>query len=367
MKIKSLLVLLIIVSCAPTIKNFDNYQKQFASKTKFLPSDENLAGKPAKIVVFNFDENDNQVAVQAGLGSSLANEIENILTKYRLAQLVDRKAAAKLQKEIELSELNKTGSYKGPQVADYAISGSISNAGFTKKYSAGSAYYDNATRTFVTVPPKFTYKSDVSGNIKIYELPSMAVVENIDFAGNSDRIENVQQRGGVLLGGLQIGGEQVAGSDRDDNLVRKAGAEAIDNVDADIKNALAQKGYILEKRVFEDKVIFKINLGSENGLKHGDEFEISGQFETENAINSKIDIERRVIATGRVSNIIDPKTSWVVIDDAKKTGQIRIGDVVKMKYKKSRFKATKKTMMSAEFISGATQVMQSLSAISGRK
>jgi hypothetical protein len=41
------------------------------------------------------------------------------------------------EKEIALAEMNKSGSYKGPQVADYAISGAIGNAGFTKKYSGG--------------------------------------------------------------------------------------------------------------------------------------------------------------------------------------------------------------------------------------
>ena len=335
MKLKFLTTLVLLVSCAPTIKNLDQYQKQFLSKSQFLPNEESLSGKPAKIAVFALDENNNQVANQASLGVAMANNIENVLTKNRLAQLVDRKAMTKLQKEIALVELNKTGSYKGPQVADYAISGSISNAGFTNKYSSGSMYFDPKSRAMVTVPPRFTYKSDVSGNIKIYELPSMAVVENIDFKGTKSRKENVQQNGGLSLGGLQIGGEQVRAADRDDNLVRKAGEDAVENMIVDIKNALAQKGYILEKRVFENKVIFKISLGSSSGLIHGDKFEISGQYELENPITGKVEVERRIIASGTVTDKIDPKTSWVMIDDAKTIEKIRLGDVVKIKYKKS--------------------------------
>lgn len=337
MKIKHLILLLAVTSCAPTIKNFDEYQKQFLTKSKFLPSEENLAGKPSKIVVFALDENDNQVASQAGLGNAMANNIENVLTKYRLAQLVDRKAATKLQKEIALSELNKTGSYKGPQVADYAVSGSISNAGFTKKYSSGSTYFDPKSKTMVTLPPRFTYKSDVSGNIKIYELPSMAVLENIDFKGDKTRTENVQQKGGVSFGGLQIGGEQAQGSDRDDTLVRKAGEDAVSEMVVAIRNTLGQKGYILEKRVFKDKTIFKISIGSANGIEHGDKFEVSGQYESENPITGKIEVERRVIGKGVVTDLIDPKTAWVVMEDNKKAEQVRLGDVVKMCYKKSYF------------------------------
>lgn len=339
MKLKHFLLLMLLSSCAPTIKNFDQYQKQFLSKSQFLPSEENLSGKPSKIVVFALDENANQVATQSGLGVAMANNIENVLTKNRLAQLVDRNAMTKLQKEIALAELNKTGAYKGPQVADYAISGSISNAGFTSKYSAGSTYLDPKSKTMVTVPPRFTYKSDVSGNIKIYELPSMAVVENIDFKGSKSRDENVQQKGGLSLGALQIGGEQVKGADRDDNLVRKAGEDAVKNMVVDIKNSLAHKGYILEKRVFEGKTIFKISLGSAQGIEHGDKFEVSGQYESENAITGKIEIERRIIAQGTVADKIDPKTCWVVLDDSKNNEKVRLGDTVKMKYKKSYFDA----------------------------
>ncbi len=338
MRLKHLILAsLLLSSCAPTIKDLSPYQKQFLAKSKFLPTEENLAGKVSKIVVFNLDENENQVATQAGLGGAMANSIENVLTKNRLAELVDRKAAAKLQKEIQLAELNKTGAYKGPQVADYAVSGSISNAGFTGKYVSGSTYFDPKTKNMVTIPPRFNYKADVSGNIKIYELPSMAVVENIDFKGNKSRSENVQQKGGISLGGLQIGGEQAKPAERDDTLVRKAGEDAVDEMIIDIKNALAHKGYVLEKRVFEKKTIFKISLGSMDGLQHGDKFEISGQYDSENAITGKVEVERRVIAQGTVTNIIDPKTSWVVVDDNNKVEQVRLGDVVKMRYKKGYF------------------------------
>ena len=132
MKLNHLALLLVLSSCSTTIKNFDEYQKQFLSKSKFMPSKENLDGKTQKIVVFALEQNNNEIATQSGLGDSLANNVENLLSKNRLGEIVDRKAAEKLQKEIALAEMKKTGSYKGPIVADYAISGSISNAGFTK-------------------------------------------------------------------------------------------------------------------------------------------------------------------------------------------------------------------------------------------
>lgn len=337
MKIKYLVLLSMLASCAPTIKNFDKYQKQFLNKSQFLPSEEALADKPAKIVVFPLIENENQIATQAALGITIANDIENILSQYRLGQLVDRSAAKKLEKEIQLAEMNKTGSYKGPQVGDYAISGSVSNAGFTKKYSDGYMFINPKTGAATSIPPKFTYASDVSGNLKIYELPSMIVVDNIEFKGSASRQEDVQQNGGFSLGAMRIGGEQAKGSDRDDNLVRKAGQNAIKRTIVDLRNALAQKGYVLEKRILDKKTIFKISLGSSHGIKHGDKFEIIGQYEVENPITSKVEIERNVIANGAVTDKIDPKTCWIVLDDKEKESQIRLGDIVKMKYKRGIF------------------------------
>lgn len=325
-------------ACSPTISNFNAYQKQPISKTAFMPDPAVIEGtKPMKVAVFNLDEDDIEVAKQASLGAALSADIENVLTKNHLAKIVDRKATEKLQKEIALAEMNKTGSYKGPEIADYAISGTISNASFTKKYSSGGVY-PNKDGTITRIPPKFTYTGEVGGNIKIYELPSMSVVENFEFSDKRSRSENVQADNNVSIGGLiEFGGQQAKGIDRDDNLVRKAGEEAIEDIAVDVKNFFARRGFILERRSYENKSIFKINLGSTDGIEQGDKFEITGQYEVENPLTGKTEVERRVIAEGVVSDKIDPKTAWVIIDDKKALENIRIGDSVKFKYKKSFF------------------------------
>lgn len=342
MKFRYLALLLLACSCSTTISNFDEYQKQFLSKTKFMPRPENFAGKAPKVVVFALDTNNIDIANQTTLGDSIANNVENVLSKNRLSEIVDRKAAAKLQKEIALLEMNKTGSYKGPIVADYAVSGAISNAGFTSKYSSGSTFYNPKNGQIVSIPPKYTYSSDVAGNLKIYELPSLAVVDSIEFSAKKSRSEAVQQDGGFELGGIQIGGKKIEGAKSDDVLVRKAGEEAISDIEVDIKNFFAKKGYILEKRMLKDKSIFKISLGSVDGIKQDDEFEVSGQYESENALTNQVEIERRIIGMGSVSDLVDPKTAWVVIKDAKKAESIRLGDSVKMKYKKSHLHSVAK-------------------------
>ncbi|MBU6339831.1 MAG: hypothetical protein KGQ36_07685, partial [Rickettsiales bacterium] len=109
------------------------------------------------------------------------------------------------------------------------------------------------------------------------------------------------------------------------------------DIEVDIKNFFAKKGYILEKRIYGKKAIFKISLGSLDGIKQGDQFEIIGKYENQNEITEESEVERRVIANGTITDKIDPKTSWVIIDDAKKIDSIRLGDSIKIQYKKARF------------------------------
>ena len=339
MKLKLLALILIISSCTPTIKNFDKYQKQFISKSEFMPDEKTLENKLLKVAIFDFEEGDIEVAKQSNLGKSVATSMESILSKYRLAELVDRKATEKLQKEVQLSEMNKTGSYKGPKLADYAVSGSIANANFANKYVSGSTYMNPKTGDLISIPPKFVYSSQVVGNIKIYELPSLTVIDTIELDGKSVRTENVQQDGGISFGGIQVGGTQEGGIQRDDGLVREAGADAVDEAESAIRNAFAKRGFILEKRTFDGKSIFKVNLGSEDGVKHGDKFELIGQYEVENSISGKSEVERRVVTMGVISDKIDPKNCWIILEDKKKADVVRIGDMIKMKYSKSAMKS----------------------------
>lgn len=334
-RVLPIILLLFFSSCSPTISNFNSYLPQVLPRTDFMPSPDLAEGKSPKIVVFELDDKSNETAKQAELGKSITVAVENVLTQNRLAELVDRSAAEKLEKEIALAEMNKTGSYKGPRIADYAISGAIGNAGFAKKYSSGFVL-PNKDGSFTRIPPKFTYSTSVLGNLKVYELPSMQVVENFEFSGRKSRSEEVKTDNNLSVGGLiEFGGQKAEGLNRDDALVRSAGIEAIDDISFDIKNFFAKKAFIMEKRSLKDKSIFKISAGSLDGIKQGDKFEVIGKYEINNELTGKTEIERRIIASGVVADKIDPNSAWVLIDDEETENLIRLGDMVQFKYKRS--------------------------------
>lgn len=276
--LKTLFILcfLFCCNCTAKISNFNQYQKEIIPTSQNVPNEEDLKSIKPKVVVFDFNVGDNSYAKHSNIGRSLAVNVENYLTNQKTIELIDRKVAEKLKDEIVLSQLkNIEASYNGPQVADYAISGDISKSG---------------------------YKRGVSGSLKIYEIPSMRVVENFAFSGIADD-----------------------------------GKDAINNISPKIKNFFSKKAYILEKKSLNGKAIFKISQGSNDGIDNSMKFNIINKTQSYNSITKNTQVEKRIIATGKVSNIIGPDSSWIVLDKTEYNNQIRLGDVVIFKHNRSFF------------------------------
>jgi hypothetical protein len=324
------IILLFTLSSCLSIRNFDSYQKVPLSESEFLPTKSELKGEIKKVVVFPFDIGNNKIAKNANVSKVAITSIENILTENKLIKLIDRNSAKKLKQEIILAEMKKSGNYKGPQIADYAIMGDFSNASFTSKYKAARPGYKPNEGVYL-IPAGFEYKADIAGNVKIYELPSMSVIENVAFQSKALRTESSKEEGADILGVINIKGKRDQGAKRDDGLVRQATKKAIEKISNKLKNIFAKKGYILEKRIYKKKAIFKISLGSNDGIKKGDKFEIIGKFEEENNITNESEIENKILAKGKISDRINAKSSWILIDEDDYS-KIRLGDIVKIKY-----------------------------------
>ena len=95
--LKLFVLLLLITSCAPTIKDFAKYQK-----TPTLRSDlfdlKDLKKKKASVVILDFNENEIKLAEKISLGSNLARNIENYLAASKIVDLKDRAAFPKFKR-----------------------------------------------------------------------------------------------------------------------------------------------------------------------------------------------------------------------------------------------------------------------------
>lgn len=321
MRLPLLLFLLLcssVVGCAPTIGNLSEYHAVQLAQADFMPAPEQLKSAKTKIVVLPLTDGNIDLAKKANLSIVTAGAVENQLAGGAV-ELVDRNNAAKLQQEVMLSEINNQGAYNGPEVADFAITGNVDKATFGYTYAEAYTTRDKKGNTYYH-PAQFNYKANVSGKIKIIQLPSLKVVKTITFTDSVSTSEDAHGR--------------VPTQDSGTPLVVKAATDAIHSARIELKNHFAKKGYVLEKRNKKDEAIYKINLGTEDGLKTGDVCQLYTVNRSVNAITQEETTEELLLGEGQVSNQIGANYSWLIVEDAELQSPIRLGDYVKAKYGK---------------------------------
>lgn len=310
---------LLFSGCGATIGNISAYQPCTLDSCDVMPSAEQLKSAKPKVVVFDFNENEIATAENAKLGRTIPGHVETQLTEGKAIELVDRKVAEKLQQEIMMAEMEGTSDYEGPAVADFAISGTIDNSGFTSRFQEAYTTQDKKGNTYYH-QAKFIYTAEVKGKIKIYEIPSLRVVKTIPFSDNSQRSEETRS--------------SMRPQTRDDELVRKAAADGIKSARLELKNFFAKKGFILEKRAKDNDTIFKVSLGSDGGMRSGDTCQIFTIKKNFNPITQEETLEEFCLGEGKVSEQVGPNYAWLVVKEDQLQEAPRLGDIVKIQYEK---------------------------------
>ena len=332
----STIALVFLANCAPKIKDFNNYIKQPILKSEFISEEKFKKDKPS-VVVANFNNRDSELARKANLGSSMAVTVENFLGASKLVKLQDRKAFKNLEKEIALAEMQETGSYTGPISADYVVSGDVSIADYQYKFIAEKVSYNPKSGGIYRTPAKNKYTATFSGNLKIYELPSLKLSEVIPILGKKIRTEDAVVNKAWLFNST-IDTSTMKKSDLE--LVQKAGEVALKKNQHILKNIFSnlRKGYILEKRAKGNKVLFKISLGKDSAIKLGQKVKIFTIEENENPITGDVKEENVEVGVGVITDRISSKYAWILVKDKQVASRLKIGDFVTVIYKKSHLK-----------------------------
>lgn len=310
-----------ISGCSAKIANISEYKPVPMAQSKFMPT--KFESSKPKVVVFELSNGKNQSAVKADVGMTTAAELEKQLSQSGAIEIVDRNAAEKLKDEIQLTEMGGNSSYTGPAIASYAISGTISNAGMSSKFIEASSWVDKEGRTHVT-PPSCLYVGSVNGSVKIYELPSMKVSLNRPFSESKRQSENARSAYDCTRGD-------------DASLIRAAAVDSAEEMRHDLKNFFAKKAYISEKRISTDgkQIIFKIEFGTNDGVKSGDNIEIYTIEENFNSLQNLSTQEEIKISKATISDQLTQNACWILIENKETAEKIKQGDYVKLCYEKS--------------------------------
>lgn len=319
--IVKVLAFFFLASCATTIKNFDMYEKAPILNTEFMPSKSDFEKKVPSVVIFDFTTSD-QNAIKINANKFVEDYISELLIKNKMAEVQDRKNLKKLQDEIKLSELY--GSKKSEiKAVDYAIDGSITNLTFDSEF-IGPSYN---TEGDLVRRAGYEYTSTIQGFIKIYEVPSLKVVDTISFSGSAYKYEEAA--------GMKIWKIRTIDPAKsfDQELIKEATRSAMARNNYKIKSFFAKSGFILEKRTLKDKTIFLISIGYEDGIRQDDRIDIYQRYSTLNPITGEEAVSTKLIATGKVADKTEEKFTWIVVD-GKKASTIKLGDIAKVNYLK---------------------------------
>ena len=342
------IIALFLFSCSPTIKDFDKFKTQPLKMDKYLPEKESLKKNKIVVAILDFCTTNSLIANNLGLGNIISSKIENVLVKNRNIQILDRKIANKLKGYIKDGNLKTIpNDVLGNISLDYIITVSFDKAETSKRYvnkltgnviggilinttNCGNSKscetgrnIGNAMNVADTVvnPGYWIYNGEVAGNIKIYDVSTMLLIESITFNGSSEMVEDVS-----LLANNN--------SNKNGNIsaiIKHALDDSLITSKNRLHNIFIYNGYILEKRAYDGKTIFRINLGSNDGLAMGDKFKVYSIENNYNPITDENTPEEIEIGTGVVSNIISHNNAWVIIDDKKTIDKIRLGNIVKIK------------------------------------
>jgi len=308
-----LISFLFVHSCKSyKIKNFDNYKTVKTSSTDDVVLNLN---KKKSIVVIPFEDT-GEYSSKNEIGKAMANLIQQTMEENKYAKIEDRKIITQLKDEISLHEMNSTAtSFSGPEVANYAITGKVNYASFSQSSSidwfALSIKIANQGKgdESIFVPSS---RVDINASIKIIELPEMKIVKEIQCKEKAER---------------KVPNDTYSSMTNDGVTMRRAILRCVDKVLPSVFKAIKPYGTIVEKKVHDGIAIFKINIGSDRGLKQGQKIFISRVLEDE---------KEKVINVNSVyiSDKIDENESWIIVKNSEDFMKIKLGDIayINMEY-----------------------------------
>lgn len=312
------LVALAITGCASSkISDLNAYQKVPLQSVDPMPSKAALAGAKSRVLVFALDDKK-----WPGAGEGVSDKVIKELNDTHNVVIVDRALAANLGQELQLAESKGRTGYKGQDVADFAITGKITEGGAGVKFTEASSWTDKEGKSHYT-PAKCTTSGKVAFSLKVVQLPSLDVIKTIDQEATASSTEDSRGDCSRVSQGAANG------------IVDAAIANAVQKAHTELKNQFAPAGYVVERRVHEKDNIFKTTLGATGGAKEGLPVVFVRTVSEQNALTGVASAEQVNIAEGVISDQIGAGFSFLIVSDKEKAEKVLMGDKVQVKYEDS--------------------------------
>ena len=289
-----------------------------------MPSKNEVNYAKYKVVIFSPNNSANALARSANVGNSIAAALEIQIAEGG-SDIVDRTIANVLEEEIRLAEMRGRSEYHGPNIADFAITGTVTETKIKSSFSKEERR-KLEDGSYSVSPASCTHVAQIEANLRVYSLPEIKYVKSFSIK-RSKKLSQETNNSRCPLAQAEREG-----------LVRAAATRAVNVQREVIKNYFARKAYVLERRLDKRRNLFKLSAGEIVGLKPNLKVVFYQVRRSRNGITGEVVHEVHSVAEGQVSTLVGPNYAWVYVDDEEDATKIRMGDYAKANHSVSGFK-----------------------------
>ncbi|WP_028886537.1 hypothetical protein [Teredinibacter turnerae] len=227
--------------------------------------------------------------------------------------IIDSGLPVTLRKKLTSYEKNQQPVAADADEADFIITSKLVSANASKEFDSDSERLESGLKG----KPGCEVKIHLTLDLKLYSLDPLQLDEAFFI---DHEFENFYE------------GVTSCDTVTTDLTFKEAIASALDRNAAEIKNAFAPKGLIVDHRVKKKKHIFKTSFSARKGAAANAEVAVYKFVKTHDPITLKAREEKVLLGTGKILNATDPDNVWIQLDKKADASKVRLGDVVEVQH-----------------------------------
>ena len=316
----SILVLATSFGCATgRVAKLDAYDEIPMNRVVPYPSEDELRKRAYEIVIIDRPA----VGIEESLLQKPRAQVRRALeglTADAGASVIDRSLGelGELRTEGVLGELEGRAS-EDVTGADFALATRFSNYRYTASWAKPFKLLWESEEDIANKPGTCTHVAEVELDVQMIEIGSNDKVNKAYALEHSVSQKNKDLDPACTIAPVTLG-----------VLFEKALDEALSCLEYPLRGELAPRGHLTAHRKAPsgDRHIYRVSLGSLQGMAAGDTVEIRREQRSMSPTGEESRTER-VIAKGEVTDQVMGEMAWIAMDPAKATDAVLDGDVVR--------------------------------------
>lgn len=249
-------------------------------------------------------------------GVDLAEIVSRNLTKVAFesgVDIIDSELPVTLRKKLTSYEKTQQPIAADAEKADFIITSRLVSANASKEFDSDSERLEAGLKG----KSGCEVKANLTLDLKLYSLNPLELDEAFFI---DHEFENFYE------------GVKSCDTVTTDLTFKEAIASALDRKAAELKNAFAPKGLIVDHRVKKNKHIFKTSFSARKGAAANTDVAVYKFVKTHDPITLKTREEKVLLGTGKILNATDPDNVWIQLDKKANASEVRLGDIVEVQH-----------------------------------